>query len=98
MEQKNICENRYSLIKEALKNRIIALKDELAYDLRCLPEQIPEAELVERISSVLKKPLDDFWGGEDVAYYLFEQMIDEEINQSSYQPKQVQNCLKKWMV
>lgn len=91
-------ENRYNLIINSLQNRIIKLREDLAYDLRCDPEQISKSEWENYIDEHLKKPLDDFWGDEDVAYYLFDKLIEETASISSYPPNSVKKCLNAWQI
>ena len=94
----NIKENRYDLIKKSLQNRLIQLREDLAYDLGCDSDKISDAEWEDCVTERLKKPLDDFWGKEDVAYYLFDKLIEENACIPSYPPNQIKKYLNDWQI
>ena len=98
MNENAFKENRYDLIKKSLQNRILKLKQDLACDLKCEIEKIPIAEWEECLITHLKRPLDDFWGNEDVAYYLFDKLITEEAELPFCPPDNVKSCLHMWQI
>ncbi len=87
--------NRYELIEQALCNRINDLKTDLAFDFHCTSNEVPFDEWEACVAEKIKQPLDVLFGDEDVAYYLFDKMIEEQTGILSLPPKTVMQILKK---
>ena len=91
-------ENRYNLIVKSLQNRIFKLREDLSYNLRCKPEEIDTSEWESYIDDHLKRPLNDLWGDEDIAYYLFDKLIEETAHIPSYPSNRIKKILNDWQI
>ncbi len=87
--------NRYELVEQAIINRIATVKKDLAYDLCCHPDKISMYELEKAVDIKMKQPIDEFFGKEDVGYYLIDKIIEEQCGLSSMPPPSVQKILEQ---
>ncbi|MBQ9090486.1 MAG: hypothetical protein IJY58_05515 [Alphaproteobacteria bacterium] len=86
--------NRYDFIEQALINRLYELRQNLAHDLHCPLKSIPQDEWQEYVFEHMKKPLNDLLGNQDVAYYLFDKIIEENTGILSVPPKKIMKILQ----
>ena len=86
--------NRYDFIEQALINRLYELRQDLTHDLHCPSGVVPQSDWEEHVYEHIKKPLNDLFGNQDVAYYLFDKMIEENAGILSVPPKKILKILQ----
>ncbi len=87
--------NRYELIEQALCNRLEKLRKSLAFDYLCEEDDLSADDWETCVADKVKQPLEDLFGEEDVAYYLFDKMIEEQTGIISFPSNNVLRILEK---
>ncbi len=70
---------RYDILATGLKNRVLSIQKDLAFDLRCAPTEVPVEILTPIIENNVKYFADELFCNQDDAFFMIDYMISENI-------------------